>query len=79
MSCTSCGAPIFWRRNVTTAKAIPVDRAPDPTGGVVLVGDTQCRFLSKAEKEAGVEVTRYASHFATCVNRDQHRKPKATR
>lgn len=72
-ACSSCQAPIFWRSNTATGKGIPIDRDPVEGGRVVLVGDRQCRFLTKGES---ADVSTYASHFATCANRDQHRKPK---
>lgn len=74
-ACSTCRAPIFWRRNIATNKAIPVDRVPVVGGNVVLVGDAQCRFLSR-DAAAGADVTTYTSHFATCPNSGQHRKPK---
>lgn len=73
-ACRSCQASVFWRRNIATGKAIPIDRQPSAEGNVVLVGEDQCRFLKKGED---AQVTTYTSHFATCPEAARHRKPKA--
>lgn len=63
--CRSCHAPIYWVRT-TSGKHMPVDC--DVEGGrrpfVPVPGD--------GEPQAGLGV----SHFATCSNAAQHRKPR---
>lgn len=73
--CKSCGAPIYW---VTTAaeKAMPVDVAPDPSGGFVLslrpsTGQLRAEVFGNETHRAR---KRYTSHFATCPNAAAHRK-----
>lgn len=64
-SCRSCGASILWVET-STGKRMPLDFDPER------------RFVI----EAGAEQMRarlrntYVSHFATCPNADQHRKPR---
>lgn len=59
--CRSCKAPIYW---VTTAtgKKMPVDR-----------GGEQKVFMKDG---VGHVVRVYQSHFVSCPNASQHRKPR---
>ena len=85
-TCSSCGAPIEWVLT-KNRRAMPLDEAPVEDGNVRRTGlfdrakpggplmelvevETQQQLL-----DTGVE--RYVSHFVTCPNRDEHRKPKA--
>ncbi len=60
-------------------KSMPVDSQPDPAGNVVLFhrpGEgIVCRVLRKGEAPPPGARLRM-SHFATCPNRDQHRRPR---
>lgn len=64
-TCRSCGAAIVWA--VTAAgKRMPLDAKPER------------RLVREGRQEPPLVVVTdtYTSHFATCPNADQHRKPK---
>lgn len=69
-TCSSCGKNILW--TVTEAgKRMPVDA--EPTGKATVL------VRNPADPETPISKQRdiYISHFATCANAAQHRKPKA--
>lgn len=67
--CRSCGAPIIFAAT-EQGKTMPVDAAP------------QKRVLLEPAAEGLPPIARvvdtYVSHFATCPNAAQHRKPPAS-
>lgn len=65
-TCDSCGAAIVWAET-TEKKRMPLDAAPERRMLVV---------HTPGGPHAQVVVV-YRSHFATCPNADQHRKPRA--
>lgn len=78
--CRSCEAPIVWA--VTAAgRAMPLDPDPTPDGNVVSDGrDEQGRvqvivFAKPADVPADRPL-RYASHFVSCPDADQHRRKR---
>ncbi len=72
--CNSCGAEIIWA-HTASGKAIPLDAEPVPFGNLVVVpGADGPRALSV--NIPGALGPRYVSHFATCPNANQHRKPR---
>lgn len=84
--CRSCGAEIGFIKT-QNGKSMPVDAkskwiAQDPEGipfvladgSVVKAKEVQCEGYAEASK-AGYQIG-YVSHFATCPNADQHRKPR---
>ena len=82
--CRSCGKPIIWVTMVASGKKNPLDSLPTPKGNVVLVpegnGDT-ARVLNAEELKAAQAKEAnylYLSHFATCSQAKQHRKPRNT-
>lgn len=69
--CRSCGASIIWAQTAK-GKDIPIDAEPAPDGNIALingVAHVDSLFLKSAQMH-------YKSHFATCPNASQHRKPK---
>ncbi len=66
-NCRSCNAPIVWTRSVG-GKAMPLDAKP--AKGLVI--DTT--FGGDMPGARVVDV--YTSHFSTCPQAAQHRKPK---
>lgn len=64
--CRSCGAPIIWAKT-QAGKDTPLDAKPLRLAA--LGGDLFGRQIT------GV-VEGYVSHFATCPNAKQHRKPR---
>ena len=82
-ACKSCGAQILW---VITAKgkSMPVDAHPTPIGGFILTHNKRAdRLLAtyvksmppEEQAELGTR-NRWESHWATCPNATEHRKPK---
>lgn len=61
--CASCRAPVRWISTASGA-AMPID--PEPRKMIVLRPGT----------EIGDVVDAFVSHFATCPNASQHRKPR---
>lgn len=68
MKCRTCGAPIFWAKT-QAGKAIPIDKEPVPRGNMV-VTDGVAIVVKPHDGLA------YVSHFATCAQSDQHRRPR---
>lgn len=62
--CRSCDAEILWVE-LASGRRMPLDVASKQTRIVVTNGD-----------RGTVHSATYLSHFATCPNADQHRKPK---
>lgn len=60
-SCRSCGATIIWMRTNKNARMMPVDFFETELGRI-----QPTHFDPKT----------MTSHFATCPNADQHRKPR---
>lgn len=75
--CRSCRAEVVWC--VTAGgKAMPVDVEPVEDGNVVLEddGDLVATVVPPGQGLLGDERPRYVSHFATCPNADEHRRPR---
>jgi hypothetical protein len=60
-NCKSCGAAIFWVESAN-GKRMPLDAAPEKR--IVIDGGI------------GRVVDTYTSHFSTCPNAAEHRKPR---
>lgn len=83
-ACRSCKAPIRWAET-DAGKAIPIDPEPVPTGNLVMTHVTvggpvrvryvRVRYVRKGE-QLSPEAPRYVTHFVSCPERDQWRKPK---
>jgi hypothetical protein len=77
LNCASCGAPIIWAR--TPRRRIPLDPEPHPTGNLAVrkspLGVLHARVLGRDEEVEAGEV-RFITHFATCPNRHEHRRPR---
>jgi hypothetical protein len=76
--CRSCGAPMIWAVMASTKRRMPLDAEPHPDGTIeiqpdgtygVLKGDV----LAEA-RAAGAKL--YRSHFASCKQSREWRKPK---
>lgn len=70
--CRTCGAPIVWVRT-TNDKRMPLDVEPAPNGNIRMVDGVAVYASKDAPVEPGEKL--YLSHFVTCPDRDQHRKP----
>lgn len=79
--CRSCNAEIRWAKTAA-GKRMPLDLEPSPTGNVQLglVGGEEIAIVvgpadAVAAQASGEQL--YLSHFATCPNAAQHRRPTA--
>jgi hypothetical protein len=74
--CRTCKAPIYWAATAL-GKSAPFDAKPNPEGGWWLArkpgGQTVATVAPPHEQPAR---NRYTSHFATCPNAAQHRRPR---
>lgn len=81
--CRSCDAPIIWATSSTSRKSMPLDAEPHPDGTIDLdvarwVGAYQGQLAATVSStlplfDAG---GMYRSHFASCPNADEYRKPR---
>lgn len=76
--CSSCAAPIMWAKVTRSGARIPIDADPVAGGNVRVVAGDRVEVLTKAEAEAAERagVPLHVSHFATCPDAREHRKPK---
>ena len=79
--CSSCDAPIVWAVSAKTGKRIPIDAAPVADGNIVLSGTLRVlvAHVYGPGQLSPAGHAHYKSHFATCPNAGQHRKPKEPR
>lgn len=82
-ACGSCKQPVWWTRTAAGA-LMPVDPPQTaPEGATVAVlraanGDLHSRVLGEGQApREGERLT--TSHFATCPQADEHRKPRRPR
>lgn len=73
--CRSCGSPVVWATTSVGGKKIPIDPDPVSTGNLTITRDAGRGVLAHTAA-AGSPVPRYVSHFATCPNAAQHRRPR---
>ena len=70
-TCSSCGADLIFVKSVTTGKPMPLDAKPMKRIVLVdLVGG-----LDHKDGSCGRVVDTYLSHFVSCPDAVQHRKP----
>lgn len=74
MRCGSCGAPVTWAKTAA-GKVIPLDPEPVANGNVLLRDGVAIVFGAKSGAPPAGE-RRYKSHFATCAQAAQHRRPR---
>lgn len=73
--CRSCYARVWWARNADGTDQI-LDFEPVPNGNIQFADMGKIRYLTKREP-ALHGIPRYQSHFATCPNREKHRRKPA--
>lgn len=77
--CKSCYAAILWVEMAASGKKNPLDAKPDALHGNITVTENGKGIVLKGEaleaaRRDGMDL--YISHFASCPNRLQHRKPR---
>lgn len=75
--CGSCHSEIEWATS-EAGRAIPIDAQPVDDGNLAVrrVGNELHSRVVKPDDELGPDEKRGVSHFATCPNANQHRKPR---
>lgn len=68
MLCKTCGARILWSKTAR-GRPIPLDEEPVKGGNIRIENGTA--LYVKPEPE----VERFVSHFSSCPQRAQHRRP----
>lgn len=71
-NCKSCGAPVLWCMSQHN-RAMPVDVEKVYGGNIELVTELE-GITALVVKPAG-DVERWVSHFSSCPQADEHRKP----
>jgi hypothetical protein len=71
--CKSCGAAVTWCVT-STGKKMPVDAKEAPGGNVVL--EKHPLYREPFARVVAPGTGKHTSHFATCPNAIQHRKPR---
>lgn len=75
--CRSCHAPIVWAAWADTNKLVPLDPNPTLTGNVIRLATTNHAGLPVIARATAEHTgTRYSTHFATCPNAAEHRRPR---
>lgn len=74
-TCRSCDAEIEWAQTEKGNKKMPLDADPVDGGNLVVISHVAGEFgmvpvVRYVKKGEG----RRVSHFATCPNRDEHRR-----
>lgn len=76
--CKTCRAAIIWGTMQASQQPMPLDAVPTLTGTFFLSPSGQCVHWESSGEFAQTSRAngspKYTSHFATCPERDQHRK-----
>lgn len=70
-TCRTCKAAIIWVKT-EKGKKMPLDATPTEAGMFFLDEEDGIALYGR-----GKQATGYTSHFATCPQANQHRKPKS--
>ncbi len=73
-SCNSCGAAIEWAESATTGKSVPIDLEPTKDGTLAVVNGKAHAYTLE---DLALKRERRTSHFATCPDAADWRKPDA--
>lgn len=75
-SCRSCGAPIWWAMT-PKGRRIPLNAPGDhPHPNLAVWRDDTGVLRASPTPPEGLTVTATTSHFATCPQADEHRRPR---
>ncbi len=75
-TCRSCGAAVVWVTAAKSGKSLPLDAQSTPTGNLVMCTDGASGRVRAADMLDGPAIPRFTSHFATCPDAKEWRKPK---
>lgn len=76
-NCRSCGAKVFFAKHVLTGKRMIIDSEPSGDGNIVIEPDGKARVIAgRLEHAMYADRDRFTTHFATCPNAKQWRKPR---
>lgn len=73
--CSVCGAPLLWVRWELSGRETPLDAEPGPRGNLAVIGGKVRNYRPDDER---LGHPRYSSHWATCIDAQQWRRPKAS-
>lgn len=73
-TCKTCGAQIIWART-QAGTPIPIDTQASVAGKFILVDVAPDRVEAHPAPDCFVGL-RFDTHFATCPDADEHRKPR---
>ncbi len=77
-TCRTCRAPVLWA-TTEHGRKMPLDlepyTGPEPGGLFILRGELAVAVTAAAFDDEPL----YRSHFATCPQADQHRRPREAR
>jgi len=72
--CNSCEAEIEWAESATTGKPVPLNVGATPDGSLAVVNGKAHAYTLE---DLALKRDRRTSHFATCPDADDWRKPDA--
>lgn len=76
LTCKTCLGAVVWAKTIT-GKRMPIDAAPVKHGNIALEEtDTGLVAHVLSPKALANAAERYVSHFATCREAAQHRRPQ---
>jgi hypothetical protein len=73
--CKSCGRPMRWV-DTNRGRKMPVDFDPHEDGNVVVHANGRADVQGATPSEIPNGATLHFSHFATCPNANEHRRPR---
>lgn len=81
--CGSCGAPVYWLKNLRTNRPAPINADPDPAIGNCVIDLSAATYgvfgpREAAEKRAAGEQL-HTNHFQTCPQAKTWKKAGRTR
>lgn len=76
-NCRTCGATIFWRRNLNSRQVAPIDELPTPDGNCLVGVETYGVLAGEYLAEARANKTPlHLNHWATCTKPPAKRPPQ---
>jgi hypothetical protein len=75
--CRICPAQVVWVNLLPSGSRMPLDATPSPDGKIALVGEQEAQVLTDTAADEARNAGRrlHTSHFATCPNAEDWRRP----